>query len=313
MGRQRMIRPELFVHEGIFAAEKATGLPLRLAYIGLWTQCDREGRFEWRPQRLKLAILPWDEIDFAAVLCAIADAGFITRYEVDGREFGCIPSWSRHQKPHHQEAKSVIPAQPEARSPSHSGVSGVRESLSQGSSCDGANGFGDSPSSTGESPNGVAASSDGACKCENPSVFEDFGESPSSFAPSPEAHRLISPETQDGDGTKDGVGTPRSGGGNPDDCSPEWMSREFILRYRGPIKLPEITNVSKFFAGLSDATDPNGVMDAIKDRSRDSTQTLLDFGNFVKAKLNPKGKTNGNLSSEAMGAAVLANIQGGRS
>src|SRR5271166_5874154 len=103
-----MVKPELFVHEDLFAAEKKAGLPLRVAFIGLWTQCDREGRFGWRPLRLKLAILPWDEVDFADVLTALADGGFVIRYDVGGKVFGYIPSWHRHQKPHHQEAKSVI-------------------------------------------------------------------------------------------------------------------------------------------------------------------------------------------------------------
>jgi hypothetical protein len=126
LGRQRMVRPELFTHEDLFAAEKAAGLPLRLAFIGLWTQCDREGRFEWRPLRLKLAVLPWDEVDFTAILAALADAGFVKRYEADGRPFGFIPSWHRHQKPHHQEAASVIPC-PQATD-SHEGATLLGES-----------------------------------------------------------------------------------------------------------------------------------------------------------------------------------------
>jgi hypothetical protein len=104
-----MVRPELFTHEEIFAAEQKSKLPLRLAYIGLWTQCDREGRFEWRPLRLKLAILPWDEADFEAVLSALAEAGFVVRYQIDVRDYGYIPAWHKHQKPHKREAQSVIP------------------------------------------------------------------------------------------------------------------------------------------------------------------------------------------------------------
>ncbi len=110
MGRQRMVRPELFVHEDLFEAERKYKMPLRVAYIGLWTQCDRDGRFEWRPARLRLAILPWDEVDFAKVLDALAKEGFILPYEAKGKRYGLIPSWSRHQKPHHQEPTSGIPA-----------------------------------------------------------------------------------------------------------------------------------------------------------------------------------------------------------
>jgi hypothetical protein len=75
----RMIKPEFFVHEVIAEAEHKTGLPLRLAYIGIWTQADRQGRFEWRPQRLKIAILPYHQIDFAKVIDTLAEYGFIPR------------------------------------------------------------------------------------------------------------------------------------------------------------------------------------------------------------------------------------------
>ena len=109
MARMRMVRPELFVHEDLFAAEQESKLPLRLAYIGLWTQCDRAGRFEWRPMRLKLAILPWDVVDFTAVLDALVKHGFVVRYDVAGRSYGCIPTWSKHQKCHPNEADSTIP------------------------------------------------------------------------------------------------------------------------------------------------------------------------------------------------------------
>ena len=109
MGRMRMVKPSLFTHEGLFAAESESKLPLRLAFIGLWTECDREGRFEWRPLRLKLAILPWDDINVGTCLDMLAKYGFIVRYQVDGKTYGYIPSWNKHQKPHSHEAKSSIP------------------------------------------------------------------------------------------------------------------------------------------------------------------------------------------------------------
>ncbi len=70
MGRIRSVKPEVFKHDGLFDLERETGLPLRLAWIGLWTVCDREGRFPWRPRVLKPEILPHDSIDFADVLNA---------------------------------------------------------------------------------------------------------------------------------------------------------------------------------------------------------------------------------------------------
>ena len=109
MARIRTIKPEFFKHEGIFDAEQETGLPLRLAFAGLWTQCDREGRFAWRPRQLKVDILPYDDVDFSRVLHALATRGFVVKYACDGREFGAIPSWHRHQVINNRETPSAIP------------------------------------------------------------------------------------------------------------------------------------------------------------------------------------------------------------
>lgn len=110
MARIRSIKPEFFRHVELYEAEKATGLPLRVAYAGLWTVADREGRFRWRPRVLVLDVLPFDEVDFAAVLDALAEHGFIVRYEVGAEQFGFIPSFGSHQHVNQREPASNIPA-----------------------------------------------------------------------------------------------------------------------------------------------------------------------------------------------------------
>jgi hypothetical protein len=110
MARIRTIKPEFFRHEGLFDAEEESGLPLRLAYIGLWTEVDREGRFEWRPRRLKTSILPYDGIDFNKVLEALDKYGFIKTYEVNSKKYGYIPTWKDHQVINQRESQSAIPA-----------------------------------------------------------------------------------------------------------------------------------------------------------------------------------------------------------
>jgi len=114
MSRIRTVKPELFKHEALFDAEMLHQLPLRLAFIGLFTCCDREGRFRWQPRRLKIDILPYDEVDFSQVLDALAASGFIVRYEHQGKLYGCIPSWSRHQVIN-SEIESEIPALEDSR------------------------------------------------------------------------------------------------------------------------------------------------------------------------------------------------------
>ncbi len=113
MARIRSIKPEFFKHEELFDAEMETGFPLRVAFSGLWTVCDREGRFEWRPRKLKTDVMPYDDIDFSRVLDALATRGFIVKYTVDGDEYGYVPSWNRHQIINNREAKSSIPQPPE--------------------------------------------------------------------------------------------------------------------------------------------------------------------------------------------------------
>ena len=110
MARIRTIKPDFFRHEALYEAERKTRLPLRLAFAGLWTACDRVGRFRWQPRVLKLDVLPFDELDFEKVLAALRDHGFLVQYEYAGEQFGHIPSWGKHQHINQREADSVLPA-----------------------------------------------------------------------------------------------------------------------------------------------------------------------------------------------------------
>jgi hypothetical protein len=109
MARKRLISPEFFTHGALYDAEHASGLPLRIAFAGLWTASDRRGLFHWKPRELKLSILPYDAVDFEQVLTALERAGFVQRYSVDGKEFGRIPSFERWQTFHKHEKASDIP------------------------------------------------------------------------------------------------------------------------------------------------------------------------------------------------------------
>lgn len=109
MARIRTVKPELFRHEILYEAERHYGLPLRLAFIGLFTVSDREGRFKWRPRELKIEILPHDEIDFKLILEALLKEAFIVKFEVDGNIYGCIPTWAKHQVINNREKQSDIP------------------------------------------------------------------------------------------------------------------------------------------------------------------------------------------------------------
>ena len=110
MSRARNIKP------GFFKNEDLVELPFeyRLLYIGLWTLADREGRLEDRPKRIKMEVFPADDVDIEAALRALHGAGFVQRYEIDGRRYVSIPAWKKHQNPHCREAASKIPPPPKA-------------------------------------------------------------------------------------------------------------------------------------------------------------------------------------------------------
>lgn len=110
LARIRSIKPEFFKHGDLYDAELETGLPLRLAFAGIWCLCDREGRFRWKPREMKLDILPYDDVDFSRVLHALATRGFLVQYECDGVMYGWVPSFKNHQSINNKETASVIPA-----------------------------------------------------------------------------------------------------------------------------------------------------------------------------------------------------------
>lgn len=119
MPRIRSIKPEFFSHEELFDLEAECGFPVRLAFAGLWTVADREGRFKWRPRSLKKDILPYDNVDFERVLEALAGAGFIKKYASDDEFFGFIPSFTEHQHVNAREPQSKLPDPSDARTCTH--------------------------------------------------------------------------------------------------------------------------------------------------------------------------------------------------
>lgn len=109
MPRIRTIKPEISFHERLFDLEQETGLPIRFVWSVLPCHCDREGRFEYRVRALKAQILPYDDVDFSRVLDALHTREFIEKYEENGRIYGWIPSFLRHQVVNNRESESVLP------------------------------------------------------------------------------------------------------------------------------------------------------------------------------------------------------------
>lgn len=121
MSRIRTVKPDLFRHEALFDAELESQLPLRLAYINLFLVADCEGRFRWLPRTIKLDVLPFDQIDISAVLDALERHGFIHRYQVDGDDYGVIPTFKKHQRLQSKEIESGSTLPPPPGSPIQNG------------------------------------------------------------------------------------------------------------------------------------------------------------------------------------------------
>lgn len=113
-GRIRTIKPEAFLDEDLWDLETETGLPIFRAFVGIWTQADREGRFEWRPRALKAAILPYWDGDFSRVLDALTTRRFLVRYAHQGRVYGAVRTFKQHQIVNNRESDSELPSPEES-------------------------------------------------------------------------------------------------------------------------------------------------------------------------------------------------------
>jgi len=107
VARIRTIKPDFFRHEELQDLEaKHRGKYPMLVFAGLWTVCDKSGRFEWRPRQLKLDILPFLNFEMEETLSILKGAGFLFEYEADGKRYGIIPTFPEHQRITGKEAQS---------------------------------------------------------------------------------------------------------------------------------------------------------------------------------------------------------------
>jgi replicative DNA helicase len=102
---------QLMAHsrKGMSPYEAFVGLTpyARLLFMGIWTECDDMGSFEWSPLKLKMRLLPADNIDAAELLAELQAAGAIMSYEVDGKRYGAVRNFCQYQRP--KKPNSVYP------------------------------------------------------------------------------------------------------------------------------------------------------------------------------------------------------------
>jgi hypothetical protein len=105
MARSRNIKPGFFKNEELAELDPFD----RLLFAGLWMLCDREGRLEDRPKRVKMELFPMDSYDVNQGLDNLVNAGFLKRYEIEQYKVISVVSFLEHQKPHGTEKDSKLP------------------------------------------------------------------------------------------------------------------------------------------------------------------------------------------------------------
>lgn len=103
--RARNIKPGFFTNDQLGACEPLA----RLLFVGLWCIADSAGRLEYRAQKMKVSLLPYDDVKIEALMEQLALQKLINIYEVGGKQYVEIPNFVKHQNPHHKEPKSVLP------------------------------------------------------------------------------------------------------------------------------------------------------------------------------------------------------------
>lgn len=107
MARARNIKPAFFTND-----ELGELPPLaRILFIGMWTIADFKGCFEYKPKRLKVQLLPYDDCDIEQLANILDKSGFISIYTVQGQRYIKVVNFHKHQNPHKNEKEggSQIP------------------------------------------------------------------------------------------------------------------------------------------------------------------------------------------------------------
>lgn len=103
------------VHPGLWTDERFVSVtPLaRLLFIGIWNECDDYGSFEWSPLKLKMRLLPADNVNAGELLAELTSAGVIRPYSLDGKQLGAVRNFGKYQRP--KKPSSYYPQTPDIR------------------------------------------------------------------------------------------------------------------------------------------------------------------------------------------------------
>lgn len=99
MARARNIKPSFFTNDELSELEPLA----RLLFIGMWTIADFKGCFEYKPKRIKVQLLPYDDCDIESLAINLDKSGFISIYSVLDQLYIKVLNFDKHQNPHKNE------------------------------------------------------------------------------------------------------------------------------------------------------------------------------------------------------------------
>ena len=99
MARARNIKPSFFTNDELSELEPLA----RLLFIGMWTIADYKGCFEYKPKRVKVQLLPYDDCDVEQLAINLDKSGFISIYSVHDQLYVKVLNFDKHQNPHKNE------------------------------------------------------------------------------------------------------------------------------------------------------------------------------------------------------------------
>ena len=109
MARIRSVHPGLFTDEAFAQLTDAA----QIFWIGLWTEADDQGVFEWKPITLKMRLRPASTAPVEPLLAELLDLDCIKQYSSNGKKYGAIRNFCKYQRP--KKPNSIHPMPPELR------------------------------------------------------------------------------------------------------------------------------------------------------------------------------------------------------
>ncbi len=104
MPRIRSIHPALFTDESFVSVSDAA----QIFYVGLLTEADDQGVFEWKPLTLKMRLRPASTQPVDGLLAELESVDRIMVYEICGRKYGAIRNFRKFQRPKYPNATHPI-------------------------------------------------------------------------------------------------------------------------------------------------------------------------------------------------------------